>query len=235
MRVRGYAEATPCWVTLSSTDPAFYAGLFGWEYDDGVFRLGDRVVAGLAPELPQPGWLPYMSTEDITETTASVVIAGGTVLQPPSQTAPGGLAALYADPAGAVFGCWQRGGFAGSQVVNEPGALLWSEVAVRDQEVAEAFYGKVFGWHARPGDHVEWTVAGRVVAGMSLLADGPTHWRVHFEIDDADETVWRCLEWGGRVVTGPLDIGVGRYAHLSDPGGASFGVLQLIPSLRDRL
>jgi predicted enzyme related to lactoylglutathione lyase len=245
VRVRGYAEATPCWVTLTSGDMAgsvaFYTGLFGWQYRDGVFRLGDRATAGLVRGTGAAGWLTYVSTEDIVETTVAVDMAGGRVLQQPVPTAPGGLMAIYADPAGAAFAGWQRQTFAGAQVANEPGALLWSEVAVRDESTTESFYGKVFGWSTRPGATaigtacVEWMTAGRVVAGMVNAPEILPQWRVFFEIDSAEQTARRCEALGGRVLAGPVEVSVGRYAQIQDPQGGAFAVVDLRPELRVRL
>ncbi len=71
MRIRGFAPSTPCWVELTTTDPAraaaFYAGLFGWETDGNRFLLDGRAVAGLArsrPDHPE-GWLTYLATTDL--------------------------------------------------------------------------------------------------------------------------------------------------------------------------
>ncbi|HKS98395.1 MAG TPA: VOC family protein [Rugosimonospora sp.] len=253
MRVRGYAEATPCWAALASADPAgavaFYSALFGWQYADGVFRLGDSACAGLVLATtpgPEAGWLTYVSTEDIAGTTAAVATAGGTVVCPPAPAPPGGLAALYADSSGAVFAGWQRQTFAGAQVVNEPGTMLWNEVAVRDASLAEGFYATVFGWSTRPAAAVpglarmEWEVAGREVAGLITMNGGyppdvRPHWRTVFEVDNVAETVRRCEALGGLVVSGPRDADMGSYGYLQDPQGTTFGVVDLVPELRDRL
>lgn len=254
MRVRGYADGTPCWVTLRTTDitssAAFYAGLFDWEYSDGIFRRNGWATAGVVPDTSSdhpPGWLTYVSTQDIERTVAAVGMAGGTVLRQPAQAPPGGTMSLCADPGGAVFGCWQRQSFAGAQLINEPGTMLWSEVAARDEEIAEAFYGKVFGWSGRPGvggppgyRYTDWSVGGRVVAGMvgmgaTFPAGAPPQWRTMFEVDGVDEAVRRCRELGGRVLSGPVAVGVGRYTRVQDPQGFAFGVVDLLPELRDRL
>ena len=44
--------------------------------------------------------------------------------------------------------------------------------------------------------------------------------------------VQRCLDLGGRVLQGPVDLLVGRYTRLVDPLGATFSVIELIPELR---
>ena len=53
---------------------------------------------------------------------------------------------VVADPAGAVLCLWQAGKSIGAEVVNEPGALAWADIATTDAEAAQAFYGALFGW-----------------------------------------------------------------------------------------
>ena len=49
MRIRGFAPSTPCWVELTTADPAraagFYADLFGWRIEGDRFLKDGRVVA----------------------------------------------------------------------------------------------------------------------------------------------------------------------------------------------
>ncbi|GAA4243544.1 VOC family protein [Dactylosporangium darangshiense] len=256
MRVRGYAPATPCWSVLSSGDAAaatrFYCELFGWTAEpaeDGTttFLLHGLAVAGLAPA---PGgraaWLTYVSTEDVEATAALVTAAGGTVLQPPADLAGRGRAALFVDPASAVFGAWQRGRFAGAQVANESFAICWSETVTRDIAGAAEFYGKVFGWTEQQGTAVEeheyheWISTNRVVGGMSPMGEQyppetPQHWRTIFAIDDCAGFVARAQELGGRVLAGPIDAGIGFAAQVMDPTGGMFLAIDMLPELRDLL
>jgi predicted enzyme related to lactoylglutathione lyase len=255
MRVRGFAPATPCWAELGSADPAasnaFYKGLFGWNAEqlpDGgtVFRLRGLAVAGVAAGGQPSGWVTYLSTADISGTARRVRDAGGSVLVPPAPRADLGRRALVADSEGAVFGLWERGTFAGAQVIDEPSAVCWSEVVSRDAARAAAFYGAVFGWTQRAGsvaeglDYREWVSSVRVVAGMVPMdarfpSAMPSHWRTTFEVADCAATVHRCEHLGGRAMAGPLDALVGQYAYLVDPAGAAFGVIELIPGLRPSL
>src|SRR5579871_6041478 len=61
-----YPQGTPNWVDLQTTDQAaakaFYAGVFGWSYDDqpmdggavySIARIGDESVAAIAPQSPE--------------------------------------------------------------------------------------------------------------------------------------------------------------------------------------
>lgn len=255
VRIRGYAPATPCWAELACPDPAaaiaFYSGLFGWEatsteVGSTVFTLGGAAAAGMvATETPDqpPGWLTYISTENIDATVAAVSGGGGTVLRPPTAVGDRGQMAVFADPEGAVFAVWQSGTFRGAQVASEPNAVCWSDIATRDMAAAVTFYGKVFGWVDQPGsvpgevEYFEWSVNNRVVAGMFAMgerfpAEVPAHWRTTFEVDDCARVAQRCAALGGQVALEPTQLGVGCYAQLLDPSGAAFGVIELIPELR---
>lgn len=253
MRVRGYAPATPCWAELISSDPAsaieFYQRLFGWsvstsEVGTTVFTLRDLAVAGVTQAPGHAAWLTYVSIEDIDSTVAAASAAGGNVISQPMEVGPRGRAALLTDTEGAVFGVWQRGTFAGAQVVSEPNAVCWNEVASWDAAGAVTFYGKVFGWVDLPGSidvgfpYREWQVANRVVGGMSPMsdppfpADTPPHWRITLEVDVCADIVARCAQLGGTVLMGPIDVGVGQYAQLLDPQGATVGVVDLLPQFR---
>jgi len=241
VRIRGYADGTPCWARLRTADPeaaaAFYAGVFGWRLDGEVFRRGDAVVAGLEAG-PGAGWLTYFASDDIAALAGRVVDCGGTVVRPRS-VGTRGSAALFRDPAGAEFGGWQRGTLAGAQIGVEPDTVCWSELVTGDEPGAECFYGKVFGWSAQTGvlaperGYREWQGNGRVVAGL-VPASGaePARWRTTVEVLEVTAAVQRCLDLGGRVLQGPVDLLVGRYTRLVDPLGATFSVIELIPELR---
>jgi len=102
---------------------------------------------------------------------------------------------------------------------------------------------RVFGWSVRTGelaeglDYSEWLANGRVVGGMvpmpsEIPAQVPAHWRTTIEVDNCAATVDRCVELGGQLALGPLDVVVGTFAQLADPQGGYFGVIELMPYLR---
>ena len=57
-----------------------------------------------------------------------------------------GRMAVLQDPTGAVFQVWQAKNSIGAKILNEPGALCWTELTTTDTKAAEAFYTKLFGW-----------------------------------------------------------------------------------------
>ena len=160
----GYVPGVPCWVDTSQPDPeaavAFYAGLFGWEFEDmmppgspgkyfiGRLRGGDVAAVGSQPEGAPPVavWNTYIWVDSADEAASSVRAAGGRVVMEPFDVTDAGRMAVCSDPEGAVFCVWQANEHRGAQIVNEPGSLNFNNLNTRDPEAAKAFYGAVFGW-----------------------------------------------------------------------------------------
>lgn len=251
-----YTPGTPCWVELSGTpdieaSEAFYREVFGWEMPEqpdsaqlGGYRrakLGGKDVAGVSPRM-QPGqptvWATYVSVEDAAATAAKIGEAGGEQITEPMDVVGLGTMAIFTDPTGAVFGIWQPGTFAGSELVNEYGAFGWNELGTRDLAAAKAFYTQVFDWGTaeeeseRAGTYTVWKVGQEMVGGMldinavGLPDEVPSHWLVYFTVEDCDAVVEKAKSGGGDVRMEPIDIPIGRFAVLGDPHGAVFAVMQ---------
>ena len=120
--------------------------------------------------------------------------------------------------------------------VNEPGALNWNELQSRDVDAAKAFCGAVFGWVPDDQDfggmtYTLFNVGGTGVAGAmptpSQVPDEvPAFWLSYFTVEDCDASVARVQELGGRAFGPPHTLeGVGRFAVVADPHGATFGVI----------
>lgn len=249
----GYDPGVPCWVDLSSTDPkaavAFYEQIFGWrtEWDPrpeaggyGQFSLGGRTVAGIGPTFGEgmPSvWNTYVATADAAATAAAVREHGGTVVMEPMTVLDAGTMAVFQDPTGAFFSCWQAGGHSGAQLVNEPGSVCWNELSTRDTEAAKRFYSGVFGWAHDTTDtggseYTEWKVGGRSIAGMMQMpaevpGEVPAYWLAYFAVEDCAATVAEVTRLGGSVYMPPMDLPVGTFAVLADPQAATFAVIAM--------
>jgi uncharacterized protein len=249
-----YEPGTPCWVELSGTpdiDAAegFYRALFGWEIPEqldsaqlGGYRrakLGGRDVAGASP-LMQDGqpceWNTYVSVADAAATMEKVREAGGTVVVEPLDVMGMGKMALFTDPTGADCGVWEPGSFVGAELVNEDGGFGWNELGTRDVPAAREFYGAVFGWTVEEqempgmGTYNVWKDGEHVRGGLVDMTgmappDARPSWLVYFTVADADATVEAAKAGGGQLLSGPVDIPVGRLAVLMDPQGAMFAVM----------
>jgi predicted enzyme related to lactoylglutathione lyase len=244
----------PSWVDVGTPDVeetgTFYADLLGWELgpdlgeNAGGYRMftkGGKLVAGIGPNMGDapPSWSTYINVDDLDATMAEVEPAGGSVMVPPMDLPNGsGRIAYVTDPTGGVVAFFEAGpNHSGAQVVNEPGALVWNELTVREQDKALDFFRKVVGWTTQPmegtDDYQLILVDGRVTAGSMQMkgdmwpADLPTHWMVYFAVGDADATAAKATKLGGQVSVPPTDIPIGRFAVLNDPTGAAFSVIAL--------
>jgi uncharacterized protein len=248
-----YEPGVPSWVDVSSPDTnasaTFYGGLFGWEVQSagpveetggyGMFTLRGKQVAGIGPIMQEgqpPVWSTYVATDDADAAAARAAEAGATVLAEPMDVMDAGRMAVFAHPAAGVLGVWQAGRHTGAELVNEPGALNWNELQTHDIDGAKAFCGAVFGW--RPDDqdfgglvYTVFNVGDSGVAGAmpmpSQVPEGtPAFWMTYFTVADCDESVAKVEELGGSVLGPPHTLeGVGRFAVVADPHGATFGVI----------
>jgi predicted enzyme related to lactoylglutathione lyase len=80
-----------------------------------------------------------------------------------------------------------------------------------------------------------WTTGGVPFAGIFRLTQQlsqqgvPPNWMAYVEADDVDATVAKARSLGANVMAGPGEIpNVGRYAVLTDPQGAAFGVYKSV-------
>jgi predicted enzyme related to lactoylglutathione lyase len=233
-------------VDLGTTDvagaKAFYQALFGWDAEDvpageaggcAVFRLRGEDVAGMHRHRQgdDSGWDSEVAVDDVEAATARARELGATVLHEPADLPGVARTAKITDPGGAVVGLRQARGRSGAGLVNEVGAWGWNELVSPALEAARPFYRALFGWTATdvPGP------IPRTSFGLGELLIGGAHaptpeegaaprWTVSFGVADADRAVAQVQRLGGRVLFGPLDVPVGRFAIVADPAGAAFTV-----------
>ncbi|MEQ7123917.1 VOC family protein [Actinopolymorpha sp. B11F2] len=115
-----------------------------------------------------------------------------------------------------------------------PNPLAWWEIQVPDLDVAQAFYGAVFGWTFEPfedGFVVAKTADGTMVGGLDTSAgDAPPAGRrvhVYFRSDDLEATL-RAVQAAGGAVVQPRTLiseGYGWFATAADPSGLQFGLV----------
>lgn len=244
------APGTITWFDHAGPDAAkardFYTSLFGWDYMIGgpetgfyaMAHLGGRMVAGLGqppPDMPMPpSWTIYFASDDIQAHAARAQQLGGAVVAPPMAIPGQGSLAVFADPAGAVFGVWQGETHNGFGVVDEPGAMAWCEVNSRDAVKSRDFYCALFGLTWQPMQGMDYytlhlgdaTVGGVNQLDLNVAGDMPSHWMPYFAVADADAAGATILAGGGKHVMPAFDTPFGRILMAADPFGAFFTVLQ---------
>jgi predicted enzyme related to lactoylglutathione lyase len=248
-----HAPGTFSWPELYTGDQnaskQFYATLFGWTFKDTpmgpgavytIFQLGGRDVAAafqITSEMEAqglvPNWMSYVTVDDADATVAQAKQLGAKVMIEPRDVQALGRMAWIQDPTGAHLCVWQPKSHAGVGVLDEVGALGWTELMTPDPGKAGPFYAQIFGWKTEDVPAMEYTLFKRGdthAAGMkgitAQMGPIPPHWMPYFLVDDCDRAAQRTKEMGGAAVFGPQDVpGMGRFAVLRDPQGAHFSVL----------
>jgi uncharacterized protein len=150
----GYVPGVPCWVDTIQPDPegaaAFYGGLFGWEFSDGMppgspgryltARLHGGAVAAVGSG-PEDGpavaaWNTYVWVQSADRAASRVWNGGGRVVTDPLNVMDAGRMAVCTDPEGAAFRLWEARQHRGAQIVNAPGSLNFNSLNTR--EIARA-------------------------------------------------------------------------------------------------
>ncbi len=254
-----HAPGTFSWPELSTTDPAgakkFYGALFGWTGNDvpmgpdagsyTLFQKGGQAssaMVGLSPDQQKmgipPHWGAYVTVADADATTEKAKQLGGTVLAGPFDVMGTlGRMAVIQDPTGATFCVWQAKDHIGAGVLDEPGALAWTELMTSDPARSKAFYTALIGWSASemPMDSMMYTLFNRpdgIPAGGMMeitpeMGQMPSHWLSYFQVADIEAAVALSAQMGGTTMLAPKPVpGVGKIAILADPQGAAFGLLE---------
>ncbi len=234
-------DSVIAWHELYTSDVAaatrFYTELLGLELasaDMGDFqypmlRKDGRTHAGFAfkdhehDDVPSH-WYPYVRVEDVDAAVETAKAAGSELYMGPAEVPDGSVRfACLGDPQRATVGLMSEGR------APPAGVFVWDELHATDTAAAAAFYGDLFGWKTEPFmEGYEAFDAGRTtVAGLMLERGGSpvAYWLTYFGVDDTDATAAKAMELGAGVVVPPESTeGVGRYAVLTDPTGAAFGI-----------
>jgi uncharacterized protein len=238
-----YAPGTFSWAELVTSDgdaaKAFYTSVFGWEYEDhavgdgqvySMARRDGEYVAALYAGDPPPHWNSYVTVESADAAAARAGELGGAVLAEAFDVMDSGRMAVLADPQGAAIFVWQPKQHIGAGLVNVPGALTWNELVTPDADAAARFYGDLFGWEAEEIPEAQGyrviRLGGRSNGGIMPRrpeqGDAPPTWGAYFGHEDVDRLIGEIDGFGGRLISGPMQLPNGRIAILQDPQGAIF-------------
>jgi len=247
----------PTWVDLSTSDAAaardFYSKVFGWNIEVnpdpqyggyGMAKVGGKQVAGIGPKMSAEAptaWSVYIATDDADSLAKKVQAAGGKVVAPPFDVGDQGRMAALQDPSGAVISVWQARAMRTPMPVGEVNTFGWAELNSRGVDKAIPFYQEVFGWTPKTNEmgpdappYTEFQLQGESIAGGQEMnkmvpAQVPSYWLVYFEVGDVDTSFKTATQAGAREMVAPMDFPGGRFAILSDPQGAAFGLLKTLP------
>jgi predicted enzyme related to lactoylglutathione lyase len=246
----------PAWVDLSSSDPAasreFYSKLFGWQIEVspdpqyggyGMAKAGGKDIAGIGPKMSEDAptaWSLYIGTQNAEDLAARVQAAGGSVVAPPFDVGDQGRMAVFQDPTGAFISAWEPKAM-GVFAAGSANTFGWAELNARGIEKAIPFYLALFGWTDKTSEmgegqppYTEFQLDGTSIAGGMEMnpmvpAQVPSFWQIYFNVEDVDKAFENATSAGAQQLVAPQDFPGGRFAILSDPQGASFGLLTMKP------
>lgn len=117
------------------------------------------------------------------------------------------------------------------------GAVFSADIAVPSHDQVKRFYSRVLGTGEAPlwreddllNNH------GVPIIGLGARAaehaDLPLQWMPHIQVAEVAQSAARAAELGGRVLMHQKDAGgTSQWAVLSDPNGAAFGVIPVVPA-----
>jgi predicted enzyme related to lactoylglutathione lyase len=125
--------------------------------------------------------------------------------------------------------------------MSDHGRFIWYELITPDVDGAKRFYGQLLGWTSQemagPPGAEPYTVEnfdGMGVAGImhrgAAMKNMPPNWTGYVCVDDCDAAADKAKALGGSVQSPPMDIpGIGRFAIISDPGGAVIAIMKPAP------
>lgn len=217
----------------------FYTQLLGLELEiadmgDFQYRMlkkGEHTEAGFAPKPPEDTevpnhWYPYVHVDDVDATIEKAKALGGEAYMGPMTVMDGVVRiAVLGDPQRATFGILSSERAAPSSIVN------WNELHATDVDAAASFYCELFGWTREPFMEGYWALNAGETAAAGLMQERSgspvAYWLAYFSVADVDAaTAWAMENGAGSVIPPESMEGVGRFAVLSDPGGAAFGLHQ---------
>lgn len=116
-------------------------------------------------------------------------------------------------------------------IVAPIGTVAWADLTVADSVGIRDFYEDITGWTPKSvdmGGYEDFEMlspeTGASVAGICTArganADLPAQWLVYFHVADVDLSAERVVELGGKILSGPRELGVGRFCVIQDPAGA---------------
>ena len=245
----------PVWTDLSTSDPEgarkFYSAVFGWHVEVNpdpqyggyaLAKVHGKDVAGIGPkqmEEAPTAWTVYIGTANAAETAKKAEAAGAKIIAPVMEIGDQGHMAIIQDPSGAYLGLWQAGKMQGSQTEGA-NSMGWAELNARGFDKTEPFYKNLFGWGEKktpasaenPTEYTEFQANGESIAGgmemnSMVPAQVPSYWMVYFNVDNVDKAFDKVIAEGGKEMMSPMDMPGGRFAIVSDPEGAAFGLLKM--------
>ena len=215
---RFYSELLGAGIETASMDGFEYRTLKAGEGSHAGFVQKDEATA----QVPSH-WYPYVHVDDVDASVGKARALGAQLVHGPADVGDMLRFAVLGDPQHATFGV-----ITGDD--DRPGGVFaWDELHASEPDAAASFYGGLFGWTTAPfvEQYRVFNLAESGVGGLMQERGGSqaAYWLAYFAVEDTDAAAARAMELGAGMIVPPESMeDVGRYAVLTDPTGAAFGL-----------
>lgn len=107
-----------------------------------------------------------------------------------------------------------------------PNPVVFFEIGCQDSASTSEFYSKLFDWNIQPGPMSSHIDPGEGIHGQILsLGHEPHQYTIFYvQVEDVAESIEQTTALGGKAIVGPIDIPIGTFAWVADPGGNTIGL-----------
>ncbi len=118
-----------------------------------------------------------------------------------------------------------------------PGIVSWNELVSTDVKGSKKFYQSLFGWKTKEmdmGGGCKYTIfslangqgVGGVMAPPPEVKGAPTMWMGYVTVTNLEAAVKKAKKLKAKICKDITDMGVGRFAVITDPQGGHIGLWQ---------
>jgi len=216
----------------------FYGESFGWlfePHDEMTYTMFRTAPGGIGggigvPQDGKPSVSVYAEVEDLDATLSQALRLGATGKMGPMDIGGGARIAMFADPAGNVFGLYE--GPTGEPPEGAGSPVVWFDLFGPDAVQLQSFYRDLFEWKIDLGDdgygHIVAEADG-VGGGISTPMPGmPSHGILaYMRSTNLEESLKIIERVGGTTVAPRQSVGDGLdIALFTDPAGNLNGLVQ---------
>ena len=107
-----------------------------------------------------------------------------------------------------------------------PNPIVFFEIGCKDIEANADFYSKLFTWDLLGSGPNRQIHPGEGIPGqLNSLGHEPHQYTIFYvQVDDVAASVEQAKSLGGSLLVGPMDIPIGTFAWIADPGGNTVGL-----------
>ncbi len=107
-----------------------------------------------------------------------------------------------------------------------PNPIVFFEIGCQDTPSTTEFYSKLFDWNIAPTPMGAQISTGEGIPGqITSLGHEPHQYTIFYvQVEDVAEAIKKATDLGGGPIVGPIDIPIGTFAWIKDPGGNTIGL-----------